>query len=598
MNRMFSNRLLVLFLLLIATMAFSQDWTVRVACVGNSITIGSGGATAYPQQLGSRLGSHYNVRNFGVSGTTLLKHGDFPYWNESAFLQVQDFDPHIIIISLGTNDSKPQNRIYLNEFYNDYMDFIKVMRKDGRDPQIYVARPCPVFGDGGSSGINGTVLHLLIEPIVDSVRTAARGFMIDWYRAMLSHGDLFDDGIHPNVTGYAMMADTAAWYLNNSPSGFVRLFAATDTEVEVGEKSMLYWEATAGSQVTLDGAPVNALDSLVVAPTRLTTYTLVATGAVADTKRVVIDNIPPGRIKSLSAFPLQLDEGSADTSIISWITTNGSQVTLDGAGVAQNGSMAVTPAKTTTYTLLASGGESHSVQITIEVLPTAVINRALRHPVTVSSTLRGGDATWAVDGDSTTGWQSAGKNTEWIMVDFGRMIALNTLRIHWGSNYASGYAVHFLDAAGKAIKAISQPKGDGGLDEITNIATQARFVRLLCQKISGTYYTVNELEVFGTTVPVGVALHDRLPSGFLLEQNYPNPFNPTTTIAYTLAHKTFVNVTLYDINGRAVRTLDAGMRAEGRHEIVLDASGLSSGVYFYQLMTGQESLKKRMLLIK
>ena len=83
----------VLLTALWVTAVSGQDRTIRVACIGNSITIGSGGSTAWPQQLGQRLGPHYNVRNFGVSGTTLLTHGDFPYRNEAAFLQAQDFDP-------------------------------------------------------------------------------------------------------------------------------------------------------------------------------------------------------------------------------------------------------------------------------------------------------------------------------------------------------------------------------------------------------------------------------------------------------------------------------------------------------------------------
>ncbi len=588
----------MLILALAAAVAFGQDRTIRVACIGNSITIGSGGSTAWPQQLGQRLGAHYNVRNFGVSGTTLLKHGDFPYWNESAFLQAQDFDPHIVIISLGTNDSKPQNRVYLGEMFDDYMEFIKVLRKEGRDPQIYVARPCPVFGDGGASGINGAVLHGQIEPIIDSVRTAAGGFMLDWYRAMLDHADRFSDGIHPDVAGYAMMADTAAWYLNNTPSGFIRLFTATDTEVEVGEQTTLYWEATPGSQVTLNGTPVNAVDSMQVAQQSNTVYTLAASGAVADTKRVAIANIPPGRIKSFSAFPLQLDQGAADTCLLTWATTNGSEVTLNDAPVAQNGSAVVIPLQTTTYILQAAGGESQRAQVTVEVLPAAAINRALRHPLTVSSTLRGSNAGWAVDGDTTTAWQSAGKNTEYIMVDFGRIINLATLRIRWGSEFASSYAIHFLDAAGKAVKAITQTKGDGGLDEYTDIGVQARYARLLCQKISGTCYAVRELEAFGTTVAAGVAPRSQQPAAFELEQNWPNPFNPVTTIAYTLAQRMPVRLVLYDVSGREVRLLEDGMRAEGRHEVVLDGTGLASGIYFYTLNAGGADRTRQMLLVK
>ncbi len=591
---------LALLVIFLVTLTQAQDWTIRVACIGNSITIGSGGSTAWPQQLGQRLGSSYNVRNFGVSGTTLLRNGDFPYWNESAFLQAQDFDPHIIIITLGTNDSKPQNRIYLHEFFDDYMEFINVFRKDGRDPQIYICNPCPVFGAEGASGINGTVLHQQITPIVDSVRTAAGGFLIDWYKAMLNQEALFPDGIHPNTTGYAMMADTAAFYLNNSPSGCIRLFAGTDTEVEAGENTMLYWEATPGSLVTLDGVPVQTIDSMVVAPPQSTVYTLIATGAVADTKRVVIDNIPPGRIKSFTAYPLQLDAGAADTSFITWTTTNGSQVTFDGAPVTQNGTLAVLPAQTTTYTLAASGVENHTRQVTVEVLPSEVINRALRHPVTFSSTLRGGDANWAVDGDSATAWQSGGKNTEWIMIDFGRTISLNTLSIHWGTDFAVSYAIHFLDASGKAIKSVTQTKGDGGVDEILNIGIQARYIRLLCTKIYGTNYTVHEIEAFGTTVPVGVKRPEVQPAAFQLLQNYPNPFNAATRIDYQLALPGRVSLKVFDLLGREVAVLVEAVRPAGSCSILFDADHwkMASGVYVCRLESQGEVALKEMVYIK
>jgi acyl-CoA thioesterase I len=586
--------LLAILLLLIARLG-AQDRTIRVACIGNSITIGSGGATAYPQQLGQRLGTHYNVRNFGVSGTTMLKHGDFPYWKESAFLQAQDFDPHIIIISLGTNDSKPQNRIYLHEYFGDYMDFIKTFRQNGRDPQIYVCNPPPVFV---VHDINATVIRDLICPLVDSVRVAAHAFGIDWQKALLNRGDLFPDGIHPNATGYAMMADTAAAAIWNTPSGFIRLFSASPGAVELGEKKMLYWEVTAGSHVMLDGTSVGVIDSVAVAPSQRTTYTLKATGAISDTKRVVVDYIPPGRIKSLAAFPLQLEQGSTDTSRISWTSTNGSKAYFEGTLVLQNGSQAVTPPKTTTYTLITEGGERDTSQITVQVLPPDLVNHALIHPLTASSTVRGGNANAAVDGDSTTAWQSAGKNTEWLAIDLGKMITVNKIIIRWGSEYAKSYFIHGLDANLVAKSLDSQANGDGEVDTIVGLNAQARYVRLLCTKSSASSYMVKELEVYYTPNQVGVEKSGPQPQEFSLAQNYPNPFNPVTTINYYLASKASVTLALYDLTGRQVCQLDAGVRDQGIHQITVDGSILSSGLYFYRLTAGRQMLQKRMLLIK
>ena len=85
---------------------------VRIACVGDSITFGSGLANrpleSYPSVLGRLLGDTYFVSNFGVSGATMLRRGDKPYWQEERFRAVRDFNPSIVLLKLGTNDSKPQ----------------------------------------------------------------------------------------------------------------------------------------------------------------------------------------------------------------------------------------------------------------------------------------------------------------------------------------------------------------------------------------------------------------------------------------------------------------------------------------------------------
>lgn len=80
---------------------------VRVACVGDSITAGVGASkgNAYPDQLGRMLGGKWAVMNFGVSGATLLNHGDKPYQKQAAFKKALDSQPNVVIIKLGTNDT-------------------------------------------------------------------------------------------------------------------------------------------------------------------------------------------------------------------------------------------------------------------------------------------------------------------------------------------------------------------------------------------------------------------------------------------------------------------------------------------------------------
>ena len=93
-----------------------KEDAVRVACLGNSITDGFGidmaSAYGYPAMLQKKLGDGYWVRNFGVSSRTMLNKGDWPYMNEPAWRDALDFKPEIVIIKLGTNDSKPENWQY------------------------------------------------------------------------------------------------------------------------------------------------------------------------------------------------------------------------------------------------------------------------------------------------------------------------------------------------------------------------------------------------------------------------------------------------------------------------------------------------------
>ena len=104
---------------------------IKVACVGNSITEGSGivESMRYPSQLQKLLGENFEVRNYGLGGRTLLKKGDYPYWQEEKYKEVLAWVPDIVIIKLGTNDSKPQNWIYAEDFIADYRAFIQSFKK-------------------------------------------------------------------------------------------------------------------------------------------------------------------------------------------------------------------------------------------------------------------------------------------------------------------------------------------------------------------------------------------------------------------------------------------------------------------------------------
>jgi flagellar hook assembly protein FlgD len=94
-----------------------------------------------------------------------------------------------------------------------------------------------------------------------------------------------------------------------------------------------------------------------------------------------------------------------------------------------------------------------------------------------------------------------------------------------------------------------------------------------------------------------------LPYATALSQNYPNPFNPQTTIAFSIAHRSYVHLAVYDVRGALVRTLADEPREAGAHAVKWDGrnengNAVASGVYFYQLRAGDFSKTRKMVLLK
>jgi acyl-CoA thioesterase-1 len=181
---------------------------IRIACVGDSITEGSGLANpaleAYPPRLQRLLGTNYTVMNYGVSGRTLLKKGDFPYWNEAAFTNSRTFNPDIVIIQLGTNDGKPYNWIYGTNFVTDYKALIAIYQALPSAPKVYLCSPCPVYGSGAYD-INPGVVRTNIAPAVRALASELGLPLID-LQARMTNSTWFPDTVHPDSKGMTAMA--------------------------------------------------------------------------------------------------------------------------------------------------------------------------------------------------------------------------------------------------------------------------------------------------------------------------------------------------------------------------------------------------------
>ena len=88
------------------------------------------------------------------------------------------------------------------------------------------------------------------------------------------------------------------------------------------------------------------------------------------------------------------------------------------------------------------------------------------------------------------------------------------------------------------------------------------------------------------------------PTSFVLEQNYPNPFNPTTSIQFELASTSYVNLRVFDVNGRLIETLVSKTLPGGMHTVSFDAQNLASGIYLYRLETPSGVQTKKMTLLR
>jgi uncharacterized lipoprotein YddW (UPF0748 family) len=95
-----------------------------------------------------------------------------------------------------------------------------------------------------------------------------------------------------------------------------------------------------------------------------------------------------------------------------------------------------------------------------------------------------------------------------------------------------------------------------------------------------------------------VADETTAPQDFRLYQNYPNPFNPATTISFDLDRSGMVNLEIYDILGRKIKSLISGEMSAGRHSVQFDASDLSSGQYIYRIISGEKQFSRMMILMK
>lgn len=191
---------------------------IKVACIGNSVTAGVGTTDptcyAYPAVLQQLLGKHYEVRNFGLSSSTVLRKGTdagrpFAYLDSEMCRQAVAYQPDIVILKLGGNDSKPDNWRFKEEFVTNYQELIDTFKFLPSLPKIYVCLPVKARIDNPDKiwGINEHIIRDEIIPLIRYVAYQNRLVTIDLHDAYEGEeSTCYYDNIHPTDRGAALLA--------------------------------------------------------------------------------------------------------------------------------------------------------------------------------------------------------------------------------------------------------------------------------------------------------------------------------------------------------------------------------------------------------
>lgn len=198
---------------------------IRIACIGDSITEGYGTADpisdCYPAVLQRKLGEDVEVRNFGISGFCVLDTADCPYRSTMQYQASLRFKPDIVIIMLGSNDSKIANFAgHDNDFRRTYGELLTVYMDLPQSPDVYAVTSPTAWRKEGELYwdymVSPEIIH---ERIVDMQKLTARLLdvpVIDMHQMTQGMKKYFKDGVHPDTEGSEKIAEMIAERISES----------------------------------------------------------------------------------------------------------------------------------------------------------------------------------------------------------------------------------------------------------------------------------------------------------------------------------------------------------------------------------------------
>jgi lysophospholipase L1-like esterase len=178
----------------------------KIACVGASTTSGDGSSAGhhYPDELQRLVAPDAEVRNFGVSGTTMLRNVSATYWTTMQLTQALAYQPDIAIIWFGGNDAKPENwTTHKGEFLGDYEAMVRMFQGLPSHARTYVVLSLLTRD---TEGIPKAVVDNEVIPLVRQAAAETGSGVVDVHDDLADHPEYFPDGIHPDDQGTVAVA--------------------------------------------------------------------------------------------------------------------------------------------------------------------------------------------------------------------------------------------------------------------------------------------------------------------------------------------------------------------------------------------------------
>jgi Secretion system C-terminal sorting domain/NedA-like, galactose-binding domain/Bacterial Ig-like domain len=200
-------------------------------------------------------------------------------------------------------------------------------------------------------------------------------------------------------------------------------------------------------------------------------------------------------------------------------------------------------------------------------------------------------------------WLSATPMPDTLFLDMGKIYPLNSLRISfykWEIGRLYEYSIFSSQDSHTWQPLIKDVWSDSAeWTEVDFDSTNARFIKIVLTQSNQTQWaSIWKIEAYGTSTEPNNNLITSIPTKFEISQNYPNPFNPSTKIDYSVPKGSYVRIIIYDILGNKVKELVNGFKNPGNYTVELNASNLTSGIYFYRLQAGNIAETKKMILLK